>query len=370
MALHSRASVERYWSVQGSRAEAALAARGIADTTKRLGSHDAGAAFPKRPRGGLRLRYLGPLIVLVVIGMLIAASYPGYRTAMHDMRAEVLAGSRVIETAAGPIEYADAGTGAPVLVLHGNGGGYDQGLLAGRMFIGEGFRLIVPSRFGYLHTPLPEDGSAAAQADAYAALLDALDIGQVVVAAISDGGPSALQFALRHPDRIAGLIMVAAKSHTPPPDNAVQSFAFSTLFRSDYLYWAVTNLFESQLLALLGMPSDVQQALAPEQVDAVTEYLRIMHPISMRAPGIYNDREALSALPSQTYPLERITAPTLVIHGTLDSLQPFTHAQHTAGSIPGTRLVELEGGGHVPVDHLEQITTEVHSFLADHTAVP
>lgn len=324
----------------------------------------------KRPRWGVRLRYLVPLTVIVVIGMLVAVSYPGYRTAMGDMRADILAGSTMIETSAGPIEYADTGAGAPVLVAHGNGGGYDQGLLAGRMFIGEGFRLIALSRFGYLHTPLPEDGSAAAQADAYAALLDALDIDQVVVAAISDGGPSALQFALRHPDRISGLIMVAAKSHTPPPDNAVASFAFSTLFRSDYLYWAGTTMFESQLLALLGMSSDVQEALAPEQLDAVTEYLRIMHPVSMRSPGIYNDRDALSTLPSQDYPLERITAPTLVIHGSLDSLQPFTHAEHTAGHIPGARLVALEGGGHIPVDHLEQITTEMHRFLADHTAVP
>jgi pimeloyl-ACP methyl ester carboxylesterase len=164
--------------------------------------------------------------------------------------------------------------------------------------------------------------------------------------------------------------MLAAKSHTPPPDNAVQSFAFNTLFRSDHLYWVGTTLFEAQLLALLGMPSDVQQALAPEQIDAVTQYLRIMHPVSMRSPGVDNDRDALSALPSQIYPLERITAPTLVIHGTLDSLQPFTHAQHTAGKIPGARLLTLDGGGHVPVDHLERITTEVHSFLADPTTSP
>jgi 2-hydroxy-6-oxonona-2,4-dienedioate hydrolase len=335
----------------------------------RSGLHGTGAAS-KGPRRRLRLRYLLPLTVLVVLGMLLAGTYPAYRAAMRDMRAEILAGSRIVETAAGPIEYAEIGTGAPVLVVHGNGGGYDQGLLAGRMFIGDGFRLIAPSRFGYLHTPLPEDGSAAAQADAHAALLDALDIDQVVVAAISDGGPSALQFALRHPERISGLIMVAAKSHTPPPDGAVQSFVFSTLFRSDHLYWAGTTLFEPQLLALLGMPSDVQQALAPEQIDAVTEYLRIMHPVSMRSPGIYNDRDALATLPSQTYPLERITAPTLVIHGTLDSLQPFTHAEHTARSIPGARLLTLENGGHVPVDHLEHITTEVHSFLAVHTASP
>jgi pimeloyl-ACP methyl ester carboxylesterase len=349
---------------------AAVAATGVAESTDRPRAPGTGPVAPQRPRGGARLRYLVPAIVLVVIGLLVAASYPGYRAAMRDVRAEILAGSRIIATAAGPIEYGETGTGAPVLLLHGNGGGYDQGLLAGRMFIGEGFRLLAVSRFGYLHTPLPEDGSAAAQADAYAAFLDALDIEQVVVAAISDGGPSALQFALRHPDRISGLIMVAAKSHTPPPDNAAQTFAFNTLFRSDHLYWAGTTLFESQLLSLLGMPDDVQETLTPDQIGAVTEYLRIMHPVSMRSSGIYNDRDELSSLPPQAYPLERITAPTLVIHGTLDSLQGFTHAEHTAEGVPGARLVALQGGGHVPVDHLERITAEVHRFLADRAAVP
>jgi pimeloyl-ACP methyl ester carboxylesterase len=345
-----------------------VAGKGIAGTPTRPVRHAPVAVSPKRPKRRLRLRYLVPLALVVLIGLLAAASYPGYRAAMGDMRAEILAGSRIVETAAGPIEYGETGSGSPVLVLHGNGGGYDQGLLAGHMFIGEGFRLIAPSRFGYLHTPLPDDGSAAAQADAHVALLDALDIDQVVVAAISDGGPSALQLALRHPDRVSGLIMVAAKSHTPPPDNAVQAFAFNTLFRSDYLYWAGTTLLEPQLLALLGMPGEVQQALDPDQIDAVAEYLRIMHPVSMRRTGIYNDRDELSTLAPRTYPLEQITAPTLVIHGTHDTLQPFTHAEHTAARVPGATLMALEGGGHVPVDHLEQIGAEVHSFLEHHTA--
>lgn len=304
---------------------------------------------------------------MILAGALVAAPYPRYRAEMRDMRAEILAGSRIMSTSAGPIEYAETGQGPPVLIAHGNGGGYDQGLAAGRMFIGHGYRLIAPSRFGYLRTPLPRDGSATAQADAYAAMLDALGIDRVAIAAVSDGGPSAMQFALRHPERTTALIMMSAKSHTPPPDNAVQSLLFNTVFRSDYLYWAATRAFESSLLALLGMPADVQAAMTPQETNAVREYLRLMHPVSMRKAGIYNDREELSVLPPQTYRLERIDAPTLVVHGRLDSLQPFSHGEHAGQHIPHARLLALEDGGHIPVDHLDEIVAEVQTFLTAHT---
>lgn len=103
--------------------------------------------------------------------------------------------------------------------------------------------------------------------------------------------------------------------------------------------------------------------MTPEQTSAVGEYLRLMHPVSMRKAGIYNDRDELSVLPPDSYPLERISAPTLVVHGTLDSLQPFTHGEHSAQRIPGARLLALEHGGHIPVDHLEEVVAAVQDFL-------
>jgi CubicO group peptidase (beta-lactamase class C family) len=51
--------------------------------------------------------------------------------------------------------------------------------------VGEGFRIIAPSRIGYLRIPLPQDASPAAQADAYACLLDALNISKVAVVGVS-----------------------------------------------------------------------------------------------------------------------------------------------------------------------------------------
>ena len=109
---------------------------------------------------------------------------------------ERVAGSQVAQTSCGPIEYATAGEGPAVLVVHGAGGGFDQPLGFVEEFSRAGFRAVAMSRFGYLRTPLPPDASPAAQADAHACLLDALGIGRAAIVGVSAGAPSTMQFAL------------------------------------------------------------------------------------------------------------------------------------------------------------------------------
>lgn len=121
---------------------------------------------------------------------LVSASY---QRDIHQARERISAGSQIVETPCGPIEYAVAGSGPPVLVVHGAGGGYDQGLDFSRALVPSGLRVIPMSRFGYLHTPLPADASAAAQADAHACLLDALNISRAAVIGASAGAPSSMQ---------------------------------------------------------------------------------------------------------------------------------------------------------------------------------
>src|SRR5579859_3755592 len=117
--------------------------------------------------------------------------YRRYRRDLRAAKARVFSGSRMIDTQSGPIEFGDVGKGAPVLVIHGAGGGFDQGLELGRPLIENGFRVIAPSRFGYLGTPLPQDATPAAQADAHARLLDALEVDKVaVVAFLAEGAPA------------------------------------------------------------------------------------------------------------------------------------------------------------------------------------
>src|SRR5262245_37795360 len=113
--------------------------------------------------------------------------------------------SQVIGTRRGPIEYAEAGSGPAVLVVHGAGGGFDQGMEFAEPIATAGFRVVAMSRFGYLRTAMPVDASPAAQADAHLALMDALGIDRAVVIGASPGAPSAMQFALRHPDRCQAL---------------------------------------------------------------------------------------------------------------------------------------------------------------------
>ena len=105
-------------------------------------------------------------------------------------------GSQVVETDCGPIEYAVVGEGYPVLVVHGDMGGFDQGLMQTHL-IDAGFRAISVSRFGYLRTPMPAEVSVTRQADAHACLLDALGIQQAAVFAFSAGATLSIRFAAR-----------------------------------------------------------------------------------------------------------------------------------------------------------------------------
>ncbi len=70
---------------------------------------------------------------------------------------------------------------------------------------------IIPSRSGYLRTPLDAGMTPAAAADAMAALLDELGIEKTTVLGWSGGGPTAIELAQRHPEHVKGLILLSAR---------------------------------------------------------------------------------------------------------------------------------------------------------------
>jgi 2-hydroxy-6-oxonona-2,4-dienedioate hydrolase len=141
------------------------------------------------------------LRALLIIGWGGLVSFT-YRRDIQQARARVLTGSHLAETRCGPIEYVTLGNGPPVLIGHGAGGEFDQGLDFAKGLAKSGLRAIALSRFGYLRIPLPADASAAAQADAHACLLDAFQIQRAVVVEASAESPSSMQLALRHLDPI------------------------------------------------------------------------------------------------------------------------------------------------------------------------
>ena len=105
----------------------------------------------------------------------------------------ILAGqARLVETRAGPVEYAEAGDGPPLLSLHPAFGGWDAGLGMAAPFWANGLRVIAVSRPGYLGTPPGTGPTPQAQADALAALLDSLGIDTCAVLGHCAGGPRRL----------------------------------------------------------------------------------------------------------------------------------------------------------------------------------
>jgi pimeloyl-ACP methyl ester carboxylesterase len=318
-----------------------------------------------------RFRYAVLLAIVVVVGLVVfaALTYPRFRADVQPNRERLLSASDVLTTEGfGDIEYAVQGEGSPVLLAHGAGGGYDQGLLIGENYVGEGHRLIAPSRFGYLRSSIPEeDGSPGAQADAYAALLDALGVERVGVVAFSDGGPSGLQFALRHPERCEALVMISAKSQSAPPGSLLQGLVFESIFRSDYLFWLITEYARPFLLAMFGVSGDVQEQLPARPRQLASEVVDSMNPISLRQDGIYHDRDTLTVLPQDEFSLEQITVPTLVVHSVDDGLQPYSHAENTASRVPDAEFLSYEQGGHLLLLQLDEVREKVATFYERHT---
>jgi len=136
----------------------------------------------RRPVLGWTLACAG---VLLVIGA--GLIWARFHADIAAARALVSRGSTLINTPCGTIEYQEAGTGVPLLAVHGSGGGFDQGMAFAAPLATKGVHVIEMSRFGYLRTPMPADASAEAQADAFVCLLDALNIDRAALMGVSAG---------------------------------------------------------------------------------------------------------------------------------------------------------------------------------------
>lgn len=301
---------------------------------------------------------------LVVVTVVAAIAVWAVHT--RDMRRayeRIRGGSKVIPSPFGDIEYAEGGTGRPVLVIHGSGGGFDQGELLAGAVLGEGTRWIAPSRFGYLRSTFHPGATFDGQAHAYAFLLDHLGIDRAAVVTLSHGGPSALLFAALHPDRVSSLTLISAgvaSSNDAKQDRAnQQGNALTAIFQRDWRYWAVTTAFRGRFLQLMGVSPSVINRLTPERRALADQVIDFMNPVSRRAAGVTFDNRA--AMPNER--IAAIRAPTLILHGQDDTLQLYRNAEFAAATIPGSRLVSFDQGGHL-ILAVEQ--TRIKVLVAEH----
>jgi pimeloyl-ACP methyl ester carboxylesterase len=238
---------------------------------------------------------------VVVLAVYVAVQF---RADMKVARAAVASYEPIaVDTSFGSSELVDVGSGFPVLSIHGTGGGFDQGLALADGLLDAGYRVIAPSRFGYLGAPIPERTDALAQADAFAELLDQLAVDRAIVTGASAGAITALAFADRYPERTASLLLMVPDCYppeqaAPEPWSPIRTWAVTTALRSDFLFWAGMRLFPTGMLTtVLATDSDLIEAANPEERARLDAVLAMILPISARADGLLLDAQNTASPP-------------------------------------------------------------------------
>ncbi len=268
-----------------------------------------------------------------------------------------------IDTDCGPIEYTEFGKGPPVLMVHGAGGGYDQGKYFASI-IDTNYRWIAPSRFGFLGSPVPEGADSSMQADAYACLLDALKIEEVGVVGVSMGGPSSILFAAQYPERTRSLALISAASHANPPRPGPIATLFK-VFLNDFIFWSLVKTTPSTLLMTLGVPVEVQNQLPAEETAELHAFLNSIVPMGARIQGQMLEQHMSEY---NTDVLQTIDVPTLIIHAKDDTLVFMEQAEFAAKNIPQAQLIPMEKGGHLALmfSFNKEATSRLQDFLKEY----
>lgn len=255
---------------------------------------------------------------------------------------------KAVATAVGPVQYAERGDGERVLSIHGTLGGWDQGLVAAEFLRVNGFRIIAPSRPGYLGTPLWTGRTFPQQGDALAALLDALGIDSIIVLALSGGGPAGYELASRHPDRVARLVQVDAVCLPGPVPRAALRIAARDSMAKAQL-WMLRHAPKLTLTAVMRMSGTEERkvvarraatlAAIPGRTAPLEAALQSSLGAARRRAGMTNDFAAAVVPP----PLERITCPTLIVHARSDKNVPPASAEYAHAHIAGSELYWMDG---------------------------
>ena len=263
----------------------------------------------------------------------------------------------IVEVAGGELWYEEEGVGDPLLLIQGLG----QSSWVSRFHragLVERWRTIVFDNRGTGRSSKPPGPYSIEQhADDAVAILDALGMDQAHVLGHSMGGYIAQALALRHPERVRSLVLVGtsagAPTHAPVPretldawlanaDRPPEAFARATAFLSFAPGWTDEHPdeYEAFLTARLEHPTPPECFRA--QLDATTVWLEAGAPV------------------------EKIMAPTLVVHGDADRVVPIANGRGVAARIPRARLAVVPGAGHyVMLEDPDGFNALVARFLED-----
>lgn len=249
-----------------------------------------------------------------------------------------------------PIHFRRAGSGPPLVLLHGASGNLRDWSFAGFADLAQDYDVIAFDRPGHGLSGWPSRGGETlrAQARLMQAALGRMGIDRALVAGHSYGGSVALGWALEAPDSVAGLLLIAAPSQVWPGGGIgpLQTILSNRLAGPLFARGASVLVSEGFIQAR------VRRAFAPQPAPpGYFEHLRrelVLHPRNLRRnarqlKALKNEIRALVPLyPGLAMPIE-------ILHGSADRTVPIhIHAEPLARQLPAARLTRLEGIGHMP----------------------
>lgn len=254
---------------------------------------------------------------------------------------------QTVELSYGKMTYADKGQGQVILSVHGIFGGYDQAFDTCKEFASD-YRIVAPSRFGYLNSDVMQDGTPALQAKAYMELLDKLGIEKVFLLATSAGGTVAIRMALDFPERVSGLILYcSAMPHSSKPEKFADYAGPPPFMCNDVAMFLLSPLFKP----IMGMePSTIKD----------------MFPISQRKTGVVIDAAKTNpdmARNFDEYKIEELKMPVLIVHAKDDKLASYKDVEKAVSRFPDVTLVAFEKGGHLLEGHGQEVEKAVKDFV-------
>ena len=203
------------------------------------------------------------------------------------------------------------------------------------------------------------DTSLSAWVSDIEAVISAATLGRFVLIGLSQGAAIAVEYASRHPDRVAGLILCGGYTqglHKRASSEAEREIG-EALAKMMEFGWGTDNPAFRQIFSARFFPDGTA-----EQIGWMNAQMKACTTPAMSARilrACYDIDVAASAA--------KVTCPTLVLHSKQDAVVPFEAGRVMAGLIPGARFVPLESRSHLPMANdpaWQVLRSEVLSFLA------
>ena len=190
------------------------------------------------------------------------------------------------------------------------------------------------------------------------AVVEAAGVQRFSLLGISQGCATAIEYAVRHPERVDKLVLYGGFARGWRLRSAEEREALEAMMILIRRGWGRDNPAFRQLFSSLFMPE-----ASPEQFQQFNELQRV----SCSPENAARILEAVSNL-DITHRLEQVRTPALVLHCTQDGRIPFAAGRAMAAGIPGARFVALESKNHLLLSHepaWPRFLSEVRAFLAE-----